>query len=309
MEPGYSLTFSAPAKINLYLKITGKRSDGYHTLETVMQKIELYDTVRLELTNSSEVSLACPDSSLPEDRSNLAYQAAERFLQALAGKGKTGYGVSIVLRKGIPVAAGLGGGSSDAAAVLSGLNRLCAFPLDHLELFEEGISLGADVPFFLHSASVCLATGIGDILTPVAADASAWFVVVNPRFSVSTKWAYENFVLTVAEKEINLNRSRVKQWWRSCERGESVPFPMDCLYNDLEQVTAARYGQILQIKHSLMQNGADQALMSGSGPTVFGVFASERQAARSAQLFEENGYFACLTRALNGRGGAGKVKD
>ncbi|WP_028579822.1 4-(cytidine 5'-diphospho)-2-C-methyl-D-erythritol kinase [Desulfogranum japonicum] len=302
MEKSKSITINAPAKVNLYLKITGKRSDGYHTLETVMQKINLYDTVELTLTEHQGISLTCPDSSLPEDQSNLAYRAAEKFYSVLIARGVSVYGVGITLQKGIPIAAGLGGGSSDAAAVLSGLNALYGSPLGVREMAEVGVSLGADVPFFLQSGSICIATGIGEILKPVCSDASYWFVVVNPGFSVSTKWVYENFVLTEDEKKINLDRSRIKKWWRSCGQGSSCPFPMDCLYNDLEQVTAARYGQIKQIKHSLIQCGAAHALMSGSGPTVFGVFASEHQAAHCVQRIKGSESFVSLAQVVGGQG-------
>lgn len=293
-----ALSLRAPAKINLYLEITGQRADGYHTIRTVMQKISLYDRVELALGAGEGIALTCPGSSLPADSSNLVHKAAWHFHQALRAREIPLCRVTVSLGKQIPVAAGLGGGSSDAAAVLLGLNRLYQYPLSSRELFDIGLALGADIPFFLQPAAISLGRGIGEILSSVVSGPVLNLVLVNPGFSVSTKWAYENFVLTESAKEISLARSRAMEWWRLCEQGTKQSFPLDCLYNDLEQVTAARYGAIQEIKQALRNCGACSTLMSGSGPTVFGVFAEAKQAAESVQQLEKQNYFICQAQTL-----------
>ncbi len=260
-EFGDILQVQAPAKVNLTLRIVAKLPDGYHELDSVMQKLDLFDTLRLKRLREPGIQLSCPDSDLPEDDSNLVFQAAASFLQA-AGLAKT-HGVSIVLEKRIPVAAGLGGGSSDAGAVLTGLNRLFSAGLSEEKLLSLAVPLGADVSFFAISSSAVRAKGIGERMTPVASLSDCSVLLVNPGFSVSTAWVYENFTLTRTDKVSILSDSR----------GNDV-LGQSCfsLHNDLERVTIGRYPEIENIKEVMLGNGALDALMSGSGPTVFGVF-------------------------------------
>ena len=285
------VSLKAPAKINLYLQVTGRREDGYHYLSTLMQKISLYDQVDLEKTESG-IRLSCPDNDLPEDESNLAFRAARLFFERLpATRNREMEGVAITLRKGIPIAAGLGGGSSDAAAVLRGLDTLYATGFTDKELQDMGASLGADVPFFVANLPAVWATGIGDQLREAIPLTDYIILVVNPGYSVSTPWVYENFALTVGENINNLKNFQNPE----LDQGHQDVFvsrairPTE-LMNDLEQVTSAHYPEIELLNQKLMRNGAVASMMSGSGPTVFGLFKmseSERAEACAKALKKE----------------------
>lgn len=279
------LACEAPAKINLYLAVKGKRADGYHNLETRMLKITLADRLYLA-TRSSGISVECSGSDLPTGEGNLVYLAARGFLAALGTEG----GVHIVLEKNVPVAAGLGGGSSDAAAVLRGLNTLYGYPLSSRKLVDLASSLGADVPFFVHDCNVAWATGIGDKILVEDISPAWWIVLVNPGFSVSTKWVYENFRLTTGGNPYILASDFAHG--NNASAGPGI-LP---LYNDLEAVTIGKYPELGRIKSELLADGALAALMSGSGPTVFGLFENKAQADNSvagfAQRFGRNVFLA-----------------
>ena len=276
------LTLKAPAKINLYLKITGRRPDGYHTLETWMQKVSLCDVLVLE-SRKQGVRLHCAAGVLPENSDNLVYRAAELFLQTIKKRRPDSpSGVEITLEKNIPVAAGLGGGSSDAAATLKGLNRLFDYCCSNEELAVMGLQLGADVPFFLAETSAAIATGIGELLSPVAPLAGYSMLLVNPGFPVSTQWVYQTFALTNDRDASKLKNSQKDK--EGAGRLESMPektMPLTAIYNDLETVTVFQYPEIGLLKTELKAHGAITALMSGSGPTVFGIFADQRLAEAS----------------------------
>jgi 4-diphosphocytidyl-2-C-methyl-D-erythritol kinase len=270
------LVCEAPAKINLYLAIKGKRADGFHELETRMLKITLADRLHLAKRDSG-ITLECPGSDLPTGEGNLVYRAAKSFFAALG----TGGGVHIVLEKKVPIAAGLGGGSSDAAAVLRGLNTLYGFPFSFEELVALAHPLGADVPFFVHDCSVAWATGIGDAIQAEDISPAEWIVLVNPGFAVSTQWVYENFTLTTGGNPYILGRDFV-HGNVACAGPGNLP-----LYNELEAVTIGKYPELGRIKDALLADGAHGALMSGSGPTVFGLFDNEAQARKSVARFAE----------------------
>jgi 4-diphosphocytidyl-2-C-methyl-D-erythritol kinase len=259
--PDRSITLHAPAKVNLFLRVLGKRSDGYHELESRMQKLGLSDRIVLTLRERTGIRLSCSRGALPADETNLAWKAAGVFLAASRQADR--YGVDIVLDKNIPVAAGLGGGSSDAGSVLKGLNVLFGNEFSVDILLDFGRQLGADVPFFVTDYDAVLATGIGDRMTPVPTLDQCTFLLVNPGFSVSTRWVYENFALTRDTKNSTL------PGFRKSYPDALLPTEM---INDLEQVTIGRYPEIAEIKKKLLAAGAASALMSGSGPTVFGVF-------------------------------------
>ena len=265
--PGLSL--KAPAKINLFLKIIRRRPDGYHEIESLMQKIELFDTLHF-FRQGEAVVLSCPAAKLPEDEGNIVYRAAHAFFSATGIKA----GVKIILEKKIPIAAGLGGGSSDAAAAVIGLNSLFETDLDQKQLSKIARPLGADVEFFVQDCSAALATGIGDRIQRVESPTGFTVVLVNPGFGVSTKWAYENFPLTsnsnpyILARDLNMSR----------ELRDSFPGLCETVGNDLEAVTVRRYPEIADIKKELTKAGAAVSLMSGSGPTVFGLFLTEDDA-------------------------------
>jgi len=227
-----------------------------------MQKLDLCDFVTLSIVDEPGVVLRCPDSDLPEDCSNIVFRAATAFLAACAAEG---VGVHITLEKRIPVAAGLGGGSSDAGAVLLGMNRLLKTDLSIVELIEIARPLGADVPFFVTSYGAVRAEGIGDVMTPVPSLTGCTIVLANPGFSVSTRWVYEKYALTIAGKD-----SKIPNFSKKIEQA------LPCAgVNDLEQVTLVSHPVIETLKRDLLAFGASLVLMSGSGPTVFGIFPDE----------------------------------
>ena len=291
----YELEILAPAKINLFLAVKGKRPDGYHEVRTVMQKIDLTDRIVLSL-QSSGINLLCPGSGLPEDKTNLVYQAVEAFI------GHTGIksGVRVVLHKNIPVAAGLGGGSSDAAAVLVGLNKLCAAGLSEDSLKGLAVPLGADVPFFVEQSGASLATGIGNITQRISPLRQCRLLLVNPGIKVSTKWVYDNFRLTSSANPYRLTCSNNSGGENSVAGLSDIikESGSDCLFNDLETVTISRHKVIQDIKKKLKAAGAAAALMSGSGPTVFGIFGRSDQAKECFSSFTDQYQQLFLVRPL-----------
>lgn len=281
---GECLSVRAPAKINLFLRVTGRRADGYHTLQTRMQKVGLFDLLEVQREGKG-VRLHCVGADLPENAENLVHRAASLFLETVAQRrGRTLGGVKISLTKNIPIAAGLGGGSSDAAAALKALNSLFEAGLTAGELAVIGLELGADVPFFLADTPAALAVGIGEILTPVAPLSGCFVLLVNPGFSVSTRWVYQTFALTKEEKTTIFRNFR-ESAGPAGRLGLSVTVKglPAALENDLETVTLTRYPEIGRIKEELLAHGAVAALMSGSGPTVFALF-SDQQAAETCRV-------------------------
>jgi 4-diphosphocytidyl-2-C-methyl-D-erythritol kinase len=260
----------APAKLNLRLKITGRRADGYHELVSIMVPVDLFDLLDLRLIPERRIEISCDGFQVPADESNLVHQAARSFFSK-AGIQK---GVAIKLTKNIPVAAGLGGGSSDAAATLMTLNEICAQPLNLPELHAMAGELGADVPFFLR-CEPALATGIGDVLEPLEKWPTFWYVIVTPPIQVSTSWVYDALKLELTRGEYDYIVKFLK----------NDPFAVSAiLENDLEEVTSSRFPIIDTIKAFLMNAGAEGALMTGSGPSVFGVFSSLNQALSAKQF-------------------------
>ncbi|HHD63502.1 MAG TPA: 4-(cytidine 5'-diphospho)-2-C-methyl-D-erythritol kinase [Desulfobulbaceae bacterium] len=261
----------APAKINLYLRVIGRRPDGYHLLASLMQKLALFDRVEIERVPGL-MTLDCPDSNLPHNQDNIALRAAHLFGDTFVERLPEDYGARIVLRKKIPIAAGLGGGSSDAAAVLVGLDKIFQTGCSKQELANLGVQLGADVPLFIYDWPVAWATGIGETLIEADGLNDASVLLVNPGFLVSTKWVYENLPLTLEGKIFNLTNSNSNNAWRIENPFIGRSFSKSDLYNDLEQVTQNFFKEICMIKEQLTTGGASGALMSGSGPTVFAVF-------------------------------------
>jgi len=264
----------SPAKINLFLHITGKRRDGHHDLFTLMSCVDLVDSILLDF-ETDHISIHCEHSQVPRDSTNLAFRAAEVFFEKFAARPA----VSITIDKNIPVAAGLGGGSSNAAAVLKGLNRHFDSPFseDQLSLMAAGI--GADVPFFLYGKPA-LAAGIGDRLTAYSFLKQDPVIIINPDFSVSTAEIYKSysFGLTKGEKAINYNVFTTETEFDAAIH----------LINDLEEVTAALYPEIYLLKQKLLDYGATGALMSGSGPSVFGIFPDTEIAEQAYKMLYGN---------------------
>ena len=277
----------APAKLNLRLKITGRRPDGYHELASIMVPVGLFDHMELQFIEEPGIHMTCRGYSAPANAENLVWRAAQSFFSRIGWR----KGLSIALTKRIPVAAGLGGGSSDAAAVLMALNEtLCeSGPLSPALLAELALKLGADVPFFL-KRSPCIAHGIGEILEPVQKWPSLSYIIVMPDISVSTAKVYEDldqpsFAFSKEDKrELELTTADCYDIIRNLEK-----MPMEVcrlLENDLERVTASRFPIIREIKQSLTDAGAIGALMSGSGPSVFGVFDSKPRALHAKSVLD-----------------------
>lgn len=277
-EPN-ELSFLANAKINLYLDITGRRSDGYHTLETVMQSVDLADTIMVRTgNNSGDISVTCSNPLIPADSGNICYKAAERFYEAVGER----YETAVHIDKRIPHAAGLGGGSADAAAVLVALNRLCGDALSEEKLLEIGALVGADVPFCM-TGGTKLCQGIGDEMSEISPFPKRIFLIVMPDFSCDTKSAYctydENPVPTENNVDVFLNSQ--DQFPKKLYNVFSV------LYKD-ERIEC--------IKRRLWECGAQGAELSGSGATVFGVFSDEQTAQAAAKCFPK--YFTAVSRPV-----------
>jgi len=275
-----SVIVEAPAKINLGLQVLGKRPDGYHNLVSLMAPVSLCDELRFEL-NGSEIELHCPNSDLPTNEENLVYRAAKLTLNECGWHG----GVRIELRKHIPEGAGLGGGSSDAAATLLAVNQLLGSPMDHEDLHRLAAKLGADVPFFL-LGRWAVAQGIGDLLSPLEDVPILWTVLVYPNFQISTRWAYENLTLTSRANGSKFNilgdtyagemtASHQKLLDR---RGLALEDMLPLLVNDFEPLVFGHYPQLHDLKNALLAAGAKAVPMTGSGPTLVGLFPFEGEA-------------------------------
>ena len=277
------------AKVNLFLKITGKRPDGYHELENIFWPLPwLKDTVTVTLKPSGGITMECGTPGVPVDESNLCWKAAHAFLEA------TDLPLSphIVLTKRIPVAAGLGGGSSDAAATLLELNKLAGNPLDSTKLHAIATKLGADVPFFLNPVP-SIATGIGEALSPVPSQGSCHIFLANPQFPVPASWAYkhwrEDFIDTGATCTEMLALMKEGNW----EKAFSV------IRNDLEYCIFKKF-QILGIVREKMQElGISNVHVSGSGPTLFGL-SSPKISAQAKPLLEKefDGFLKCYCEGI-----------
>lgn len=276
--------FLAPAKINLCLHVLGKRPDGYHELLMLMQRISLFDRVEIALVPARKTEVRCDGVALAPGEENIAARAA-RLLLERAGLSRR---VSITIDKQIPVAAGLGGGSSDAAMVLLGLDRMLGLGTANEELRALGKELGADVPFFVFERQAW-AEGVGEVLDPVPPLPRVFYLLVNPGVAVSTAWVYGNLGLTPPRDVAKLR--------------EFPKTPEDLvrlLHNDLEKVTIGRFPKLAAIKSRLLDLGADGALMSGSGPTLFGVFIDHGAARRALQELQEvPGWRVFLAEPLN----------
>ena len=268
------LTLKAPAKINWFLKILGKRKDGYHEIQSLIQKITLYDILTFAPSNDLILKTGAP---IPVEQ-NLIYKAA-MLLKNRYGIEK---GALIHLDKNIPMGAGLGGGSSDAAAALLGLNELWSLDLSQKELSETAGQLGSDVPLFLYGP-LSLVYGRGEKIAPRKAEKILDILLVKPPFDVSTDQVYKNFsMLTKKAEKVN----NIEHFIRKIEIAELSGITGN-VSNDLESVTINSFPVIGEIKEMLRKQGAVFSLMSGSGSTVFGVFESRKKAMEASCAFNE----------------------
>lgn len=274
-------SIQAPAKINWFLWIKGKRPDGYHDIVSPMQCVSLFDVLSFE--DAPEIELVS-DLDLPAGE-NLVYKAAVLLKQ----NASYGAGARIVLEKNIPLAAGLGGGSSDAAQTLIGLNRLWGLGLGEEELMAYGARIGSDVPFFMRGP-FSVVEGRGEIVNRLKTEISVAMLLVKPEVAIPASWAYGNHVAELTKKSVD-----IKLFCLALERKDFASL-RQMVFNDLEKGVVEKYRIVAEIKEMLLENGAEIASMSGSGSVVFGVFHSEEGARRASGLMGD--YWCRVVRTL-----------
>lgn len=270
MGSNYDISLKALAKINLGLDVVRRREDGYHEVRMIMQTIHLYDRLDIKRTKESGIQIQTNLSFLPVNENNLIYKAAKLLMDEFSITD----GVSVKLDKRIPVAAGMAGGSTDAAAMLFGMNRLFSLGLTKRQLMERGVQIGADVPYCIMRGTA-LAEGIGEELSPLDPMVKCPVLIAKPSISVSTKFVYQNLKLddTTVHPDIDLLIEDIK-----AKNLHDIAAHMG---NVLETVTIPNYPVIDEIKKHMLSNGAVGAMMSGSGPTVFGLFDDEDTAKKA----------------------------
>lgn len=272
------INLKAMAKINLGLDVVRKREDGYHEVRMIMQSIHLYDRLSIKKTEKAGIFVETNLHFLPTNENNLVYKAAKLLMEEF----KIKQGVSIHLQKYIPVAAGMAGGSTDAASVLYGVNRLFHLGLSAEQLKERGVRIGADVPYCI-TGGTALSEGIGEKLTQLPSMPACYVLIAKPGISVSTKFVYENLKLSELEAHPDIDGMI------EAIKAQDLKGVAALLSNVLETVTIKEYPVIEKIKNFMKEHGALNALMSGSGPTVFGLFDREKAALEAYQRLKEAG--------------------
>ena len=273
-----TLIRKAPAKINLFLHVLRKRPDGYHDIQTLFERISLFDEIRLKQAPSG-IQVRSDSRTLGDPKDNLVYRAAV-LLKDLYG---VRAGVHITLKKNIPIAAGLGGGSSDAASTLLGLNRLWRLGLSQKTLLTIGARIGSDVPFFILQTSFALGTGRGEVLRTLPIKTKLWHCIVRPDFEISTREAYQALPVSL----LTLPSPDVKMLVRSLKLKDPKGLSQH-LTNSLELALNKRLTRIIKVKKKLASAGALGCLLSGSGSCVFGIFESKGRAEAAAKLLKRN---------------------
>ncbi len=281
------ITLRAFCKVNLCLEITGRRDDGYHDLATVFQTISLADVLQLRTRREAGLKIRVPGGGAPEGTENLCWQAADRYLQE---QGRPA-GLSIELTKQVPTGAGLGGGSSDAAAVLSGLAALDEEPPSHAVLSEIAESLGADVPFFL-TGGTALATGRGDDVSPLLDLPACRIVLVRPDLAISTVEAYG----MLAQRDFS-DGSRAADMAEAIEAAKPSEIPQS-VFNGFSRALIERWPVLGELREALMAGGALAADITGSGSAVFGIFDDHATAESAGRSLADDGYWARLTEPV-----------
>lgn len=272
------IKLKARAKINLGLDVVRKREDGYHEVRMIMQMINLYDRITLRRSTEPGIRVTTNLPYLPVNEDNLVYRAAKLLMEEF----KVTVGAEIELQKYIPVAAGMAGGSSDAAAVMVGVNRIFHLGLTKKQLMERGVKIGADVPFCIMRGTA-LAEGIGEVLTPLPAMPHCSLVIAKPKIHVSTKFVYGNLKASELKEHSDID-GQVQAL-----REGSLEQLVAKMGNVLETVTVPAYPVIDEIKRTMLKNDAMGAMMSGSGPTVFGIFEREERAQEVCRLLKKEG--------------------
>lgn len=280
MKPSSSvLAVKSFAKLNLYLQILNKRKDNFHNLSTLFCRIDLADTIILRNREDGLIRIKCDSRHVPCGKKNLCRRAAELLKQEFG----LSFGLEIEIKKHIPVGAGLGGGSANAASVLSGLNKYWKLKLSKRKLANLGAELGSDVPFFIYNTKFALGSGRGDKIKPLVSlkKLKLWFILIYPNIKVSTPLVYKEFDSYLPAgrvfSELTKPRCNVKMLASELlKKGEGID--PECLFNDLEAVTASLYPVVNQVKKVLCGMGLEKIMMSGSGPAVFAVCDCRKQA-------------------------------
>ena len=274
------MRLKALAKINLGLDVLRRKEDGYHEVKMIMQTIHLHDQIHIKKIEEDEIIIKTNLYYLPNNENNIAYKAAKMLKEEFDLPG----GVSIQLKKVIPVAAGMAGGSSDAAAVLFGMNKMYGLKLSMQELMDRGVKIGADVPYCIMRGTA-LAEGIGEKLTQLPAMPKCHILIAKPPINVSTKFVYENLHANDLKPQEHPN---VDIQIEALKEGNLEKLVAN-MGNVLEKVTVPEYPVIDEIKQMMTECGALGAMMSGSGPTVFGIFTSYAKAQKAYQKIEQSG--------------------
>ena len=269
------LFLRSPAKVNLWLEVTGKRKDGYHNIESIIDAVSLYDLLTLK-ESSGRIEVSAP--KIPQEK-NLAYKAALLLKREL----KLSQGAEIKIEKHIPLSCGLGGGSSDAATVLLGLNKLWRINLPSEKLLSLAMRLGSDVPFFIKKGR-CLVKGRGEMIFPLSPFPKIWYVIVVPEIQISTETVYHQLCLNLTKRK---NSIKILS---TLEKGNLEKIGK-CLFNRLEEVSLKRYPEIEDFKKVLEKNGVLGALMSGSGGALFGIAKSKQDASLIASRLKRGKVF------------------
>ncbi|MDU6482309.1 MAG: 4-(cytidine 5'-diphospho)-2-C-methyl-D-erythritol kinase [Paeniclostridium sordellii] len=273
-----SIGLKSRAKINLSIDVLGKRQDGYHIVEMIMQTIDLYDNLKITQIEEDSIKIKSNSQDIPLNQDNIVYKAAN----ILKEKFNIKKGIEISIQKNIPVAAGMAGGSSNAAAVLVGLNRIWDLGLNQLELKDIALQLGADVPFCITGGSA-LAQGIGEELTDIKGlNENIHILICKPNIFVSTKEVYQSLDMNEIKKRPD-NQKLI-----DALQVNDVKYLSENMVNVLEEVTSSKYNEINQIERIIMDNKALGSMMSGSGPTVFGLFDNKEYAIRAKEELLQN---------------------
>ena len=285
-----SLTVSSPAKVNLFLKVLGRRRDGFHELITLFHRISLRDRLTLKKISEPKFRLITSHPKLKRIRENLIYQAYQKLRRTADWKG----GVEVILEKNIPVAAGLGGGSSNAAHFLLGMNQLFNLRLSRKTLVRLGTELGSDIPFFLYQLNQAIGTGRGEKIKPLPMHGRVWFVLMAPHFEISTALVYKRL------KALPLTRiSRDATITSACSGWQKKGYFGHFLKNDLFLTSSSLKPELKRIDLLFERAGAKQRLMSGSGPSMFSIHKSQREAERIARALRQKrpsaGIYVCHT--------------
>lgn len=272
------LELKAYGKINLGLDVIRKRSDGYHDLDMIMQMVDVYDDIVLTKVDGDKIVVKTDAAVLSNGKDNLAYMAAKMLLDEFGIK----QGLEIKINKRIPIAGGMAGGSSDCATTFVGVNQMFDLGLSKKELMERGVKLGADVPYCILGGTA-IARGIGEVLTPLPTPPQCHVMIAKPPISVSTAFVYSHI------RPARITRHPDIEGMANAIKGQDLYKLSELLYNVMEDVTIPQYPIIQDVKNIMVEHGALNAIMSGSGPTVFGLYDKKEKAEKTVKLLEAKG--------------------